>query len=662
MRQTRITKIHELAIRSGISSVNHSWSSKLSIPEARDKHGNSLLMLAAKYGKDNLVQYFLKSGVSPYARNNDGLSAADLALHNGFPNIYEQLSQQENTADTKNKKNCTDTEEKSSEFGDNDKLNGWESEADSAPPKHDEDLAAKASKVIHQFHGHKPVDHSKEWREIKIELPSQKRTSEPNECDFPLVQELIAFSITNHIPVSEEDFFSAVENEQISMGIALPDFFWESLPERLGFKLEPTYRASIEPTKEFLKKDYSQTNPEINFVVNEALKQWRAIDELWVKRYTNQFQLREVIDRQKEERLGQRMDSSVLAIRSIAQKTEYREVLETLKAKYSPNKIGELTTHTEEDNLRDESLIGEDSGSKTSAFIDFITRESSFMEGDLPPRPSSEDMVFITEALTELNQKFLGEIEDQYRRYLSARNQFFLSNLRLVVSIAKKYKRSCNSSLEDHVQNGLLGLLKAIEKYNYRLGFKFSTYSTWWIRQHITRELANQSSTIRLPVHIHESRRKFERAIAEQNSSLADEQAVRDSTGFSSSEIEKIKDTFHHSISIDILNQITPEHLNYSETNSIESPFKILHDYELKNLVKRVIGLLEPKQTKILQMRFGLDGYEEHTLEEVGQVFGVTRERIRQIESQALRKLKGPSMFQHFESESSKGVFKHDTN
>lgn len=661
MRRTQITKIHELAIRSGAISIAHSWREKLSVPDARDKCGNSLLMLAAKYGQKNLVEYFIEAGVPQDARNDAGLSAADLALQNGFYDVYEELFEAQNHAHLAAETLNTDFDKTLLKTEDNIDLNGWESEDASHPPEHDEALAAKALAAFHHRRGHRPIDDTKAWEETKIKLPSQNHKSDEVETEFPLLEELIAFCMANHLPVCEQSFLSALDESECTVKV-LPDFFWEELPERLGFDLEPPHLGGRTPSKAD-KEIYCSPDQETLLLVNEAVKQWKHISDLWSERYVSQFQLRDVLDRKKEERLGQRMDSAILAIRKIAQKTEYREALESLKYRCPAGEVNEEADGLDEETVGDESTSEkEPEDFDKKSFMAFITGESDFEEGDFPPRPTHEEMSFLKVIIKEKNQIFLSEIDFQYQRYLNARDQFLLSNLRLVLSIAKNYKRTHNLSLEDHVQNGLIGLMKAVEKYNYRLGFKFSTYGSTWIQQHITREIANHSNTLRLPVHAYMSKRKLEQAIKKQSSLKVDEEKLQSRTGFTSGEIEKIKSTFHESISIDILSEIMPQDLNYSETSSIQEPFNAIDAAEMKSLVNRVVGLLNPKQAKIVQMRFGLDGHEEHTLEQIGQMFGLTRERIRQIESKALAKLRAPSMAHHLISESCKGVIKHGEN
>ncbi len=242
--------------------------------------------------------------------------------------------------------------------------------------------------------------------------------------------------------------------------------------------------------------------------------------------------------------------------------------------------------------------------------------------------------------------KTCADIEVGQRLVELSKNDLVESNLRLVVSIAKKY---INRGLmfSDLIQEGNIGLMKAVEKFEYQRGYKFSTYATWWIRQAITRAIADQARTIRIPVHMIETIHKInrtQRRLVQELGREPTEEEIGAEAGFSSDKIRKILKIAQEPISLETPVGDDDSHLrDFLEDDQMASPPEMINQMNLKEQLGSVLSTLTEREARVVAMRFGLADGNEHTLEEVGQEFQVTRERIRQIEAKALRKLKKKS-------------------
>ncbi|EMK3312230.1 sigma-70 family RNA polymerase sigma factor [Vibrio vulnificus] len=540
-----------------------------------DKNRNTPLMLCAKYGHVEACAFLLEQGADPELRNDDDETALDIAikLDNGdIQNLFSHIESE------------NDLEE---EFF----FDFWEVEEELERPETDHELENQLKQSHTNISTFRFREDLPDWSEITLSEISvnseitpligllsatlKQNLYNPKQLS-KILQEQGDDSDTSSYLIKQLDSLGLVKSHQ-SIDIDLTDSIHESTNDLLDHL-----------------ESYS------NFRLGTDL-------------YTDSIKTLDLLDKRAEHRIAQELDSAVIEILRLHQTIEqsvWKPLFLTLQA-----------SSTIEDDEAD--IIHFDPINFDGNNIDI---SSSFIQ-----RPSRSYLNHLMSTLLEgLHSE---ELIIQIQRYFKNFNRFVESNLKLVISIAKKYS-SLGVDFDDLIQEGNLGLMKAIEKYDYRKGFKFSTYATWWIRQAITRYLADTSNTVRLPVHLNETINKYRSYIenSEQKGYTPSLNELSSALELSLPKLNQIKTLFQHSKNIH-------ETEDYLLAPELCNPEVFVLNYTQNQKIQRVTSTLTDKELDIIKRRFGLDDKPEQTLEEVGKEYGVTRERIRQIEAKTLKKL-----------------------
>ncbi|MCT4774847.1 sigma-70 family RNA polymerase sigma factor [Klebsiella aerogenes] len=643
----RIPPLLIRALKSGISSVVEFHLNRGLPKDSRDSLGNSPLMIAAQYGHFAICEMLLSAGVDVEHQNNLGLRASDLAQEQKLRDLLARYRQPLSLAELE----CsvfsvedseTEAELPSAEIPMDFML--WDAEVELKPAEDNLTLRHASAEAQQLLSRYRPKDNSAEWSDIELTLPEPLTPVSHSPQNYPHLSTLLIGALDTG-RISLRDIWHAGEED---FGMQWPEL-------RLSVEALIRDLPLIVDDDDIIPPDAAPAT----LAVSEPLEPWfdafNALRQFGiVENYLVDIRQWDVVDKTKEERLGQRMDTALINLIKILAGLSEAEYMQLLQPNYLPEPAPEISEEEDVAEEADEEMPpvsdDDDDNDDTISFIELLVLLRSGKAGEYQdnhiPRPEYADLQQIVERARTLIPDEGHKISLYVSSYREAWEGLIHANLRLVVTIANKY-RGRGLDVEDLIQEGNLGLIKAVEKFDYRRGFKFSTYATWWIRQKISRAIADQAQLIRLPVHFYEQFRRWRNSrdqLLYRQGITPTIKRLQALTDLPENQLKRMAKYEEQTVFIGDF------HADAQDSEAALSGDAILtgkdftsapvQSLELRECVSLVLETLLPREKQIIKMRFGIGMTQDFTLEEVGKQFDVTRERIRQIEAKALRKLR----------------------
>jgi RNA polymerase primary sigma factor len=528
--------------------------------------------------------------------------------------------------------------------GDSEVFHGWQAEVEVRIPEHDVSCLVAAEATQRMLARHRPINTDADWSDIEMELPEiSSRLSSRTGDEFPAIAELLTQGLVGGA-LTHGQIHAAIDDDCGADAVVMLPHVMRMLHD-LGIVID---EHSMESARSSFVPDVCQED-----IIDEAIL--RLKDDIAQRSdplppYVAEVKIFDRLDRVGEERLGQRMDSALIALSM--------ELMQLPKATWKIVEkmcVKDFTrTGTNDDSPADLDAgdeVKEGDSIVQGNFLEYVEKLRSDprtgARSQQIPRPSTRMLTALLSILTDEAQAKSVLIRQLIFTYEKARDQLVHANLRLVIFMARRYSYQ-GLLLEDLIQEGSIGLMRAAERFDYKLGFKFSTYATWWIRQGMTRAIADQVRTIRVPVHMIETINKMNRIVREVEQETGrepDQATIALKMEVSEDKVRQIMRVVTEPISLELMpdddEDSQPGDLIEDETTP--GPFDVALHASMYHVVKDVLDSLTPREAKVLRMRYGVEMSCDHTLEEVGKQFDVTRERIRQIEAKAMSKLRQPS-------------------
>ncbi|WP_298607804.1 sigma-70 family RNA polymerase sigma factor [uncultured Thiothrix sp.] len=662
---TSFNPLVKLAIKAGFKAILASLISEKNI-NTPDKAGMTPLMIAAMHGHKGVFEYLLSLGADANLTDNQGRTALQIARQYDFLEIVRLFNTEEiyhngstkpldrtasadkidyikiippfasHPVQTQTNKNLINLPN----------LLGWLSEESITVPHDNINLIESTVGLQTAITKHRPIDRDFDWSDINIELPVFSN---------PLIDRGSLSSLYNLVCLGS--YTGVLSYKQVYEAV-LHDYGSEADNyESIILRLLEKYDIAVEEFEYCItEKSIFDISYKEDEIADDLFYSLRDIETSSWQFYDLSMRKIDLLEKEHEVRFGQKIDSSLIILtRSLSNLLDYEWELLT-SDQHDSQEIDELGEIDEEEIIAPKVKVISFSDDDLGETLDFGADEGDFwthiskirfglgVSKDIQiPRPSAKELNSIIAKLEPIREEHRLSIKNAVSSYRKTIEIFVKANLRLVASIAKRYGNH-GLDYDDLIQEGNIGLIKAVEKFDYRKGFKFSTYATWWIRQAITRAIADQARLIRLPVHMVESINQVNRIERELEYKYGKNIMINHIAEMAHTSIEqtrkilKIRDTSDCFLFDDL-----PVHLleDLMQCNNELCPDQVTSDIELQTELNNLVDGLDERMAEVIRLRFGLAG-EELTLEEVGQIFELTRERIRQIEANALKKLQHP--------------------